>query len=76
MRRDRSFHIAPEYLTFNGNAWTKDLYDQFTLEAFTVIQEIVRLRYAWVDYNILHNLGCADDYSPWQYPAAMRTTPA
>ena len=62
---DRSdFHIAREYLTFNGNAWSKDLYYQVTLQAFTADNERVTLRYDWVDYNILHNLGWADDESP------------
>lgn len=64
---DRSdFHIAREYLTFNGNAWTKDLFYQTTLEAYTATNEAVRLRYVWVDYNVLHGMGYADDCSPWR----------
>lgn len=64
---DRSdFHIAREYLTFNGNAWSKDLFYQVTLEAYTANNEAVRLRYVWVDYNLLHGTGWADDCSGWR----------
>lgn len=66
-QNDRSdFHIAREYLTFLGNAWSQDLYYQVTLEAFTAIAETARLRYSWIDYNVLHGLDCADNYSPWR----------
>lgn len=72
---DRSdFHFAREYLTFNGNAWSKDLFYQLTLEAFTAApsNEAFRLRYMWTDYNVLHGLGWADDTCSWRNVLNLR----
>src|SRR5262249_19197225 len=68
------FHFVREYFTLNGNAWSKDLYYQVTTEAFTAppLNEMIRLRYCWVDYNLLHGLHCVDDYSPWSNALVLR----
>jgi hypothetical protein len=68
------FHFVREYFTINGNAWSKDLYYQVTTEAFTAppLNETIRLRYCWIDYNVLHGLCCVDDYSQCSNALVLR----